>query len=440
MSALQKKLKVAVIGGGTAGYMAAAHITKHFPCFELYHIYNSRIPTIGVGEGTQANFPEWLEHITGLSFYELQERCSVTRKYAIQFENWGTKHKRFLHNFYPIKVAHGYHISADKLTGLLEEYVSSTRVDKKIINIKSNGVAVNITFEDQTQLEVDFAFDASGFPKLFDNSEYTKISLIPTNAAFIRRGSVVEFNSATRSVARPYGWIFIIPLTTHTSYGYVYNSLINSRSEIEGDFNDFFREENVATFSEAKYLTFPNFTSRSFFDGSLFKIGNAASFLEPLEATAIGIAHAQISYASQYLNFLSKSSKRREKLAEEKLKVFNDFWLNLVLKAALFVSWHYVSGSCFNTDFWQFAKANFEQEIKKLENPNLLHEFENYLQSGSELNYSLLFSKLNSFIKSFGGFRPASFYEVGYGIGYYPCKVGTPNNRNSNLRLKGIKV
>lgn len=419
MSALQKKLKVAVIGGGTAGYMVAAHITKHFPCFELYHIYDSRIPTIGVGEGTQANFPEWVELITGLSFYDLQERCSVTRKFAIQFENWGTKHKRFLHNFYPIKVAHGYHISADKLTGLLQEYVSATCVDKKIINVKSNGVAVNITFEDETQLEVDFAFDASGFPKLFDNSEYTKISLIPTNAAFIRRGPVVEFNSATRSIARPYGWIFIIPLTTHTSYGYVYNSSINSTSEIEADLNEFLHEEKVATFGEAKYLTFPNFTSRTFFDGSLFKIGNAASFLEPLEATAIGITHAQIGYASQYLNFLSESSYRRGKLVDGKLKAFNDFSQNLVWKAALFVGWHYVSGSCFNTDFWQFAKSNFEQEIKKLENPNLLREFESYLQAGSELNYLLLFSKLNSFIKSFGGFRPASFYEVGYGIGYY---------------------
>jgi tryptophan halogenase len=81
----------------------------------------------------------------------------------------------------------------------------------------------------------------------------------------------------------------------------------------------------------------------------------------------------------------------------------------------LFVGWHYVSGSCFNTDFWQFAKSNFDQEIQKLENPNLLREFDSYLQAGSELNYLLLFSKSNSF----GGFRPASFYEVGYGIGYY---------------------
>jgi tryptophan halogenase len=421
MNTREKQKKVAVIGGGTAGYMAAAHITKHFPCFDLYHIYDSRIPTIGVGEGTQANFPEWLELITGLKFDELQQKCYVTRKFAIQFENWGTQHKQFLHNFHPIKEEYGYHISADKLVGLLQNHVSATHVDKKIIDIKSDGIAVNLIFEDSTQLEVDLAFDASGFPKSFANSDSTKISLIPTNAALIRRGPVVDFNSATRSIARPYGWIFIIPLTIQTSYGYVYNNSINSRSEIEADLNEFLQEENVITFGEAKHLTFPNFTCRTFFDGSLFKIGNAASFLEPLEATAIGVALAQIYYASHYLKDLSEFSGRREKFDEFKLKASNEFLLNMLWKVALFVGWHYACGSCFNTDFWHFAKSNFKQEIKKLENENenLLGAFKRCLDAGSDLNNLLFFTKLNSFRQTFAGFTPASFYEIGYGIGYY---------------------
>lgn len=412
-------MKVAVIGGGTAGYMATAHITKHFADLELYHIYDSKIPTIGVGEGTQANFPEWLELITGLNFSELQERCSVTRKFAIQFENWGVKNKNFMHNFYPIKSAFGYHISADKLIRLLQEYVSATRIDKKIIGVKSDGAAVNITFEDNTQLEVDLAFDASGFPKSFDNSEYTKISLIPTNAALIRRGPVVDFSAATRSIARPHGWIFIIPLTTHTSYGYVYSSLINSRSEIETDLNEFIQAENVTTFGESKHLTFPNFTSQTFFDGSLFKIGNAASFIEPLEATALGVALAQIAHASHYLKYLSESSTQKIRFDKHQIKVSNDFFQAMVWKVALFVGWHYAKGSCFNTDFWDFAKSNFKQEIQKLEQPKVLNAFERFLHAGSEINNLLFFSKLNLFRETFAGITPNSFCEVGYGIGYY---------------------
>ncbi len=34
-------MKIAVIGGGTTGYIAASHISKHFPQFDLYHIFDS---------------------------------------------------------------------------------------------------------------------------------------------------------------------------------------------------------------------------------------------------------------------------------------------------------------------------------------------------------------------------------------------------------------
>lgn len=413
-------MKIAVIGGGTAGCMAAAHITKYFPDFELYHIYASSIPTIGVGEGTQTAFPEWLYKITGLNFSALQERCKVTRKFGIQFENWGVKNKHFLHNFYPIQSSYGYHISAAKMVELLQEYVSATRIDKKITGVESDSVKVNLTFEDKTQIEVDLAFDASGFPTVLNDREHTKISLIPTNAALIRRSSVVEFQSATRSIARPFGWIFVIPLTTHTSYGYVYNSSINSKSEIETDLYNFFWEEKVIPSEEEKSLTFPNFISHSFFDGSVCKLGNAGSFIEPLEAATLTILLTQIYYASNYiLRDLSETDYRRGKLDEDKIKNFNKNCFNFVLKVALFVGWHYASGSCFDTEFWHFAKSNFEKEIKKLENQELLGDFKKYLQAGSKLN-SWQFLTNGGFIKStFGGFPVASFFEVGHGIGYF---------------------
>jgi tryptophan 7-halogenase len=59
-------MRIAVLGGGTAGFIAAAHFTKAFPRAELLHVFDSRIPTIGVGEGTTPRFPAWFEEITGL--------------------------------------------------------------------------------------------------------------------------------------------------------------------------------------------------------------------------------------------------------------------------------------------------------------------------------------------------------------------------------------
>lgn len=410
-------MKVAVIGGGTAGYMAAAHLTKHFPDFELYHIYDSTIPTIGVGEGTQAHFPSWLTEITGLGFAELQARCNITRKYGIKFENWGVKNAEFMHNFYPPKSAYGYHISAAKLVELLQEYITANQIDKKVTNVESHGVKVDIKFADYTQLEVDFAFDGRGFPKKIDEQQ-EQISFIPTNAALIRRGSVVDYNYATRSIARPYGWIFVIPLTTHTSYGYIYNNKINSVNEIDADFQEFLNSENVEVAAEEKHLTFPNFACKNFFDGALFKIGNTASFIEPLEATALGVILAQITYASLYplKELATLHGQKRGEFDHKKIQAFNQFLSNTILKIVLFVGWHYVCGSPFETEFWRFAKSNFEQQLAKVNNPYVVSEFEKFLRAGSEFNYWMYFDDARS---SYAGITPASFYEIGSGIGYF---------------------
>ena len=59
-------MRIAVLGGGTSGCMAAAQITKEFPDAELVHVFDSRIPIIGVGEGTTPNVHGWLHDITGL--------------------------------------------------------------------------------------------------------------------------------------------------------------------------------------------------------------------------------------------------------------------------------------------------------------------------------------------------------------------------------------
>ena len=409
-------MKIAVVGGGTAGYMAAAHVSKHFPQFDLYHIYDSNIPTIGVGEGTQAHFPGWLEDITGLTFDELEARCKVTRKFGIMFENWGEKQPQFMHNFYPPKSAYGYHLSASNLVELLRSYVTATQIDKKVTSIVSNGVEAKIEFSDRTQEKFDFVFDARGFPKTLTEKHF-RVSLVPTNAALIRRGKTSNFNSATRTIARPMGWIFVIPLTTHTSYGYVYNNTINTLSEIERDLAEFIEQEKIAVMPEAKNLIFPNFICRDFFDGALFKIGNKASFLEPLEATALGLTQTQIFYASYFLRDLAEHrGSSRLQFESEKITAFNQYLFDTILKVSMFVSWHYRCGSLFDTEFWRFAKTNFDRELSNLDSQYVVKEFQRFLNKGANFNYGEYF---NSSRATFAGLTSSSFYEVGTGIGYY---------------------
>ncbi|NEO32636.1 MAG: tryptophan 7-halogenase [Symploca sp. SIO3C6] len=444
-------MKIAVIGGGTAGHMAAAHISKHFPQFELYHIYDSKIPSIGVGEGTLPGFPVWLTEITGLDYPDLKELCQITIKYGNCFENWGNKHQQFMHHFYPIGDTYAYHISADQIVKILQDYISATHIDKKVIDLKSDGITVDIAFEDNTSLQADLAIDARGFPKSL-NDNHLKLSLIPTNAALIRQcpgydkrlvnvkmgEQLFQYESATRAVARPHGWIFVIPLTHRTSYGYIYNSSINSAEEIATDFDEFLSLEGVEFTGKQKKLNFPNFTQQTLFDGAIFKLGNAASFLEPLEATAIAVTLQQMySFSHWPLGYLSQQ-KQRGKLKESNVQVLNRYLLKNIYKLSLFVGWHYAMGSAFDTEFWRFAKSNFQQGIQKLEDQEIIAEFDDYLQTGFDFDdpinqHEIFVNKTTQFqaiddetnlaesnIKTFSQFPPQSFAEVGYGMGYFP--------------------
>ena len=94
-------MKIAVLGGGTAGFIAAAHLTRNVPDAELLHVFDSRIPTIGVGEGTTPRFPVWFEEVTGLGFPDLAERCGATLKKGTRFDGWGLDGAEFLNRFQP---------------------------------------------------------------------------------------------------------------------------------------------------------------------------------------------------------------------------------------------------------------------------------------------------------------------------------------------------
>lgn len=422
--------------------MAAAHLSHHFPGHELYHIYDSSIPSIGVGEGTLPGFRRWLHQITGLGLQDLQHRCNATPKLGVRFEGWGSNPAQFDHRFAGGNYA--YHLSAAGLCSLLGDYVIATRLDRRVATMNSNGHAVDIEFHDGSILTVDLAFDARGFPQL-NFGDYHSLEEIPTNRALLRRepgmpGSTFpggmsiqqpRFQAMTRAIARPHGWIFAIPLVDDTSYGYVYHAETSQSEEVSADFDRFMRNEGIVHRGQERILSFPSFSRRTFFDGALFRIGNAASFLEPLEATALGVVLLQLQGATFWLRDELVGYKGEDRWLPEALQLFNAEIYRAVRSVALFVSWHYARGSAYDTRFWRHARDRFEQAQTNLQPTSIDREFERFLQAGERFPASsmdLIGSRdgYERFIKphlrirgDFGGFDELSFAQIGRGIGYY---------------------
>ena len=366
--------KIAVVGRGTAGSLAAASVARLLSGsdHELHHIYDSRIPVIGVGEGSWPSLVQELRRLTNLPHETIQTRLRGTRKYGVAFEGWGRRNRDFTHYFTPQQVSYAYHLSADLLAELLHEGTRARHIDAKVRGIARDEGGAKVEFEGRAPERYDLVFDARGFPKKLDPDEHIDISFIPTDTAVIRRcPAIVEDESDgpvlqhtyTRAVARPHGWVFVIPLTVHTSYGYIFSRDVSSLADVESDFDAFLEADGVREFEQRAVIPFPNFVHRRMFDGAVARIGNAAAFMEPLEATAIVSAQLQIGMV------LHIRLNRPVEHLERDAPVVNRFLVNSILCYGLFVGWHYSCGSRYESEFWRHARDGVWPRYREAADP-----------------------------------------------------------------------
>ncbi|MCG9965927.1 tryptophan halogenase family protein [Shewanella cutis] len=94
--------KIAIIGGGTSGWLAANHLGRVLrgrPGLSISVIESPDIPIIGVGEGTVPSIRKSLQSF-GISESEFIRTCDVTFKQSIKFVNWLDQTRHGKHNFY----------------------------------------------------------------------------------------------------------------------------------------------------------------------------------------------------------------------------------------------------------------------------------------------------------------------------------------------------
>ena len=82
--------KIVIVGGGSSGWMTAAHLATHLQDIEISLIESSDIPVIGVGEST---VPPMVDYMQGLGVLEEEwmPRCNATYKSSICFSEFHAK-------------------------------------------------------------------------------------------------------------------------------------------------------------------------------------------------------------------------------------------------------------------------------------------------------------------------------------------------------------
>ncbi len=94
--------RIAIVGGGTAGWLAANHLGFELrldPEVEITLLESADVPVIGVGEGTVPLIKKSLQKF-GISEAELIVGCDATLKQGIKFINWLNPHVHGKDNFY----------------------------------------------------------------------------------------------------------------------------------------------------------------------------------------------------------------------------------------------------------------------------------------------------------------------------------------------------
>ena len=334
--------RVVIAGGGTAGWMAAAAISKLIgKKLDVCLIESDDIPTVGVGEATiptiltinrllQIPEPEFLKAVQG------------TFKLGIEFENWRRQGHRYIHSFgdtgqgcwaagfhhfwlkglaqgisrnygeycpelqaaqqskFAIQSQHklnyAYHFDAGLYGGYLRKIAEQhgvRRIEGKISDVKCNssdGYIESLRLESGQVVEGDFFIDCTGFRALLiEQALHTGFDdwshWLPCDSALaVQTKSVGEPVPYTRSIARCSGWQWRIPLQHRVGNGLVYSSQYLSDDKAAQILLDNIEGELITEPRKIKYRTGQR---KQYWNKNCIALGLASGFVEPLESTSI---------------------------------------------------------------------------------------------------------------------------------------------------------
>ncbi len=344
---------VAIVGGGSAGWMTAASLARFLPAdTRVTLIESDAIGTVGVGEATIPQLRLFNQHL-GIDEDDFVARTGGSFKLGIQFAGWNGADSRYLHAFgtigrslglvpfhhywlaagggdapeslwshsacaaaasanrfdrdpgnpqAPSGIAWAYHFDAARYAAYLRERAEAGGVERaegRVVAVGLNDVGIDtVTLDDGRTIAADFFVDCSGFAALLigrlagDRWDDWSALLPCDRALAVPCAATQPVTPYTRATARSAGWQWRIPLQARTGNGLVYSSAHLSDDEAAATL---LGNLDGAALADPRPLRFTTGRRHAPWIGNCVALGLAAGFLEPLESTSIHLVQSGVA-------------------------------------------------------------------------------------------------------------------------------------------------
>ena len=409
---------IMIVGGGSAGWMAAATLIKCFPDKSITLIESPNIPTVGVGESTIAQIRGWIT-LLGIKDEDFIPHTDASYKLSIKFTDFYKKGEAFHYPFgepncdnnivrhndwwfkkmykpetpnsdyadclfpqmalvnenkcfsnednkipFNLKKDSAFHFDATKFGLWLRDHyclprgVKHIKEDVKTIEQDENGIkSLN------KKHKADLFIDCTGFKSLLLGEtlkeEFISFEdLLPNNKAWATKipykNKKKELECYTNCTAIENGWVWNIPMWTRIGTGYVYSDKFVDDETALKEFQKHLGKRAPKNKSDYKNIKMRVGVHKRLWVKNVAAIGLSAGFIEPLESNGLYSVH-------EFLEELVRNLKR-EKVSQWDRDNFTFACRQKFQNFAEFVALHYALSHRDDTEYW---KANLNKEWSK---------------------------------------------------------------------------
>ena len=394
---------IVILGGGTAGCLAALGIRKHLPEIPVTLVRSSKMGVIGVGEGTIWSVVNYLHNFLEIEPAKFHQQVCPSIKLGIHYL-WGPR-AAFNYTFTPqftgptsesahatgyycddsfefanlksALMAHdkvclkdptgqpvlnngfAYHLENKKFVAFLEATAASQGVqlvDDIVDDVVLNESGIQrLILQSGNTIEGDLFLDCSGFRAELIGRSLREPFVDFSDSLFCDRAIFGGWERELDDSYHPYttaetmdsGWSWQIEHDHVVNRGYVFCSQFASDAEAEEEF----RRRNPKV-KVTKSVQFKPGVRRRVWVKNVIALGNAAGFVEPLEATAIGMI------CDGVVNLVRAIKSGGSMLMPEIRDAYNRNQANSWEIIRDFLALHYRFNTRRDTPFWQACVAD----------------------------------------------------------------------------------